>query len=53
MNLTDKEIAERLKQLPELDLLDLLGLTSEDIVDRCLDIIENKADFLQQQVDWE
>jgi hypothetical protein len=53
MHLTDKEIAERLKQLPELDLIELLNLTSEDIVDRFQDVIEGKADFLQQQVDWD
>lgn len=40
--LTTRELAERLKSLDECLLCEVLSLTSEDIVERCMDIIENK-----------
>jgi hypothetical protein len=53
MHLTLPEIAERLKQLDEITLLEILGVNSEDIVDRFSDIIEDRADSLQQYIDWD
>lgn len=53
MHLTLPEIAERLKQLDEITLLEILGVNSEDIVDRFGDIIEDRADSLQQYIDWD
>ena len=53
MHLTLPEIAERLKQIDEITLLEILGITSEDIVDRFGDIIEDRADSLQQHIDWD
>ena len=53
MTLTLPEITERLKQLDEVTLLEILGVTAEDIVDRFGDIIEDRADSLQQHIDWD
>ena len=53
MAFTIPEILERLKRLDELTLIEELGLTSEDIVDRFSDIIEDQADRLEQLIDWE
>jgi hypothetical protein len=51
--LTLTEVVERLKELDEIDLLEALNITSEDLVDRFSDVIEDKIDKLQQLVDWE
>jgi hypothetical protein len=51
--LTLTEVVERLKEVDEIDLLEALNITSEDLVDRFSDVIEDKIDKLQQLVDWE
>jgi hypothetical protein len=48
MSLTLTDIIYRLKQLDEVDVTDILGLTTEDLVDRFADVIEDKADLLEQ-----
>ena len=48
MSLTLSDIIYRLKQLDELDVVDILGLTTEEICDRFSDLIEDKADLLEQ-----
>jgi hypothetical protein len=48
MALTLTDIIYRLKQLDEVDVVDILGLTTEDICDRFSDLIEDKADLLEQ-----
>ena len=48
MSLTLNDIIYRLKQLDEMDVADILGLTTEDICERFLDVIEDKADLLEQ-----
>ena len=53
MALTLREILERLKSLDEVELCDILGLSSDDIVERFADIIEDKMDKLEIEVDWE
>ncbi len=53
MALTLREILERLKQLDEVQLCDILEISSEDIVERFLDIIEEKIDKLELEVDWD
>jgi hypothetical protein len=51
MNLTLEELKEKLiEQVDEVILLELLSLTSEDIVDRFEDIIELKYETLIQEV---
>jgi len=53
MALTLTEIQERLKSLDEMTLVEELNLTSEDIVDRFEDLIEDQADRLEKLIDWE
>ena len=53
MALTLREILERLKSLDEVELCDILSLTSEDIVERFIGVIEEKMDTLEIEVDWE
>ena len=52
MALTLREILERLKSLDEVELCDILGLTSEDLVERFADVIEDKMDKLEIEMDW-
>jgi hypothetical protein len=44
------EIKERLKELDEITLLELLDITSEDLVEMFSDVIEEKADRLEKEV---
>jgi hypothetical protein len=53
MYLTFNELLERLRQLDEITLVEELGLTAEDIVDRFSDVIESKQDKLKQIVEWD
>ncbi len=50
MNLTLTELKEKLMQFDELDLIELLGLTSEDILERFEDIVEDKFEILQKEI---
>lgn len=50
MNLTLAELKEKLMQFDELDLIELLDLTSEDILDRFEDIVEDKYELLRKEV---
>ena len=53
MALTLEEIKERMKRWDELTLIEELSIRSEDLVERFDDIIEENADRLEQQVNWE
>jgi hypothetical protein len=44
------EIKERLTALDEITLLELLNISSEDIVEMFADRIEEKADSLEKEV---
>lgn len=44
MSLTFVEICDRLKQIDEITLLEVLDINSEDIVERFIDRIEFKLD---------
>lgn len=48
MSVTLKDLCEKLKNEYEMDLIDLLGISSEDIVNRFEDVIESKYDSLVQ-----
>ena len=48
MNLTLAELKEKLMQFDEIDLIELLNLTSEDILERFEDIVEDKFETLQK-----
>ena len=49
--LTLEEIKDKLKQLDEVTLLETLGLTSEDLINRCADLIEEKQETLELELD--
>jgi hypothetical protein len=51
MPLTLVEIKDRLKQIPEEVLMELLEVTSEDLVEMFSDRIEDNADKLEQEVE--
>lgn len=46
MSYTFQELLNKLKQEEEVILLEVLKISSEDLVDRFEDIIESKMDFL-------
>ena len=53
MALTIYDICDRLKNLDEISLLEVLDISSEEIVDRFSDKIEDKADELEEELrDW-
>jgi len=49
--LTIEELKEKLMQVEEVTLIELLELTSEDIVNRCGDLIEEQYETLESQFD--
>lgn len=49
--LTGNEIRERLKGLPEIDLLEVLDISSEEIVDRFDDKIEEREMYFIEDLD--
>ncbi len=51
--LTLQELQEMLKRLDELSLLELLDITSEEIVEMFIDRIENNYDQLMDEVDYD
>jgi hypothetical protein len=53
LTLTVPELKERLKRLDEITLLELLNISSEELVDSFSDNIENNYESLCKEVDWE
>jgi hypothetical protein len=51
MALTIHDLKDRLKQINEIDLLELLEISSEDIVERFIDLIEDNFDKLEKEVE--
>ena len=51
MNLTFEELKEKLKQVDEVTLLELLNIQSDDIVERFEDYIEDKQEQLTKEID--
>ena len=51
--LTLQELKERLKRLDELSLLELLDVTSEEIVEMFVDRIDDNFDRLMDEVDYD
>jgi len=51
--LTLVDIFDRLKRVDEVSLLEILNITSEDIVERFQDIIEEFADELEREFEEE
>jgi len=53
MTLTYHDILKRLKQIDEISLLEVLDISSEDIIDRFEDKIETKLAELAQELEDE
>ena len=51
--MTFKDLCDKLKQLPEIDLLEVLEISSEDLVHRFEDFIEAKRDYLEDELEVE
>ena len=49
--LTLPDIYDKLKRMDEVTLLELLNIQSTDIVDRFQDLIEDRADYLEETLD--
>jgi hypothetical protein len=50
--LTLEELKEKLaEQIDEITLLDMLGITSYDLVERFEDVIEDKFEKLEREID--
>ena len=50
-NITFEELKEALKRLDEVTLLELLGIQSDDLVERFEDVIEKKQEYLIKELD--
>lgn len=53
MSLTLEEVKERLKRLDEITLLEVLNISSEELVERFEDLIEEKFDDFQKDLEEE
>jgi len=51
LNITFEELKEALKRLDEVSLLELLGIQSDDLVERFDDVIEKKQEYLIKELD--
>ena len=51
MSLTVPDIMDKLKQMDEVTLLEILEINSEQLVDRFADVIEDKADLLEEDLE--
>jgi len=49
--MTKTDLLEKLRAIDELTLIDLLGVTSDEIVDAFLDLIEQRTEYLVKQVE--
>lgn len=49
--ITFEELKEALKRLDEVTLLELLGIQSDDLVERFDDVIEKKQEYLIKELD--
>lgn len=51
--MTLKEVLERLSSLDEITLMEILSITSEDLVIAFKEQIEDNLDFYINEVNWE
>jgi len=50
MALTIPDIKEKLKLLDEITLLEMLNVSSEELIERFSDIVEDRADELEEEI---
>ena len=48
MEFTFEEMLEKLKTWPEIDLMELLDISSEEIVERFVDLIEKRQEQIRE-----
>jgi len=48
--LTEKDVMDKLKEMPEIDVLEILDITTEDLVDRFQDKIEERRDYFEEDL---
>lgn len=53
MTLTYNDIRDRLKKQSELDLLEILDISSEELVDRFQDKIEDRQHYFEEDLEDE
>jgi hypothetical protein len=46
------ELLEKLRNLDEITLVELLGITSDDLVDSFLDRIDENFEYLSKELDF-
>lgn len=51
--ITLKELSDKLKRVDEISLLEVLDISSEEIVDRFQDFIEERYESLAEDFCWE
>lgn len=51
--LTLTELCDKLKKIDEITLMEKLDISSEDLVDRFIDVIEDKIDSLTVDIEEE
>ena len=51
MSLTHSDICEKLKQMDEITLLEILDISAEDIVDRFEDFIEQRRENFEEDLE--
>lgn len=51
--ITLSDAFDRLKQIDEISLMEVLGISSEDLVDRFQDVIESKFNTIADELEWE
>jgi hypothetical protein len=50
---TITDIIEELKQIDEISLLEILDISSEDILEKFKDLIEERLEYFQQDLEEE
>lgn len=50
---TITDIIEQLKQIDEISLLEILDISSEDILEKFKDLIEERLEYFQQDLEEE
>ena len=48
--LTEKDVMDKLKDLPEIDVLEILDISSEDLVEAFRDRIEERRDYFEEDL---
>ena len=53
MSMTLEEVKEKLKQFDEVTLLEIFDITSEELVERFSDLIEEREEYFIKEIELE